>query len=236
MSDNTTRYLSFPTAVDALTAVEREAGGPDSANARRLILDDAQLAGELPHVASMRRALARVTWADWGEWAQYVSPTATVAVGSVAAPSHLTKTLRVPYAETVPLLSSYAWVYGNQGPWVTPADNSTAALAIVGTLVLPAGVTITAVRARMHRSAVGDLAEFVFYRGNNDDTQSILSTLTHSTTGWQTVSAVLNELTSELKQYFYTVVLQKAAAATPNTVRYQWMEVDYNMPDYSRAI
>jgi len=100
-------------------------------------------------------------------------------------------------------------------------------------VVLPAGVTVTAVRFRGYRQTVSDTSNCTFIRVENDTTTT-LSTLTHATTGWATVSASLTEGVSAGRTYVIQVGLVGVAAAADG--RFGWFEVDYTMPSYDKGI
>src|SRR5213592_2289846 len=76
----------------------------------------------------------------------FIDATKTLKVGTVASPSVITKTLRVPHGILVPNGSTMQWVFTTA--YVQPGAAGTEA-DFVGAIPLPKGVTVTTFRSRM---------------------------------------------------------------------------------------
>jgi hypothetical protein len=158
----------------------------------------------------------------------FVSDTKTVKVGTVASPSVKTKTIRIPAQECVPSVNTEIWFIG--GSYLTSNDLNECDM--VASLVMPKGVTLTKVRARMYRNAVGDLAVTTVVRSDDTGAQTAIATLTHNTTGWQTVEATLSQLIGD---EMYTLIVNVDPVASTADARFLWFEAEYTMPDYSKS-
>lgn len=160
----------------------------------------------------------------------FVASTKTVKVGTVASPSSITKPLRITSAEVIPVGDTQLWSFFDG---YLHAGSSTVVLIARAAVLVPKGITLTTVRARLYRNSTSDVASAILIRVADDGTVTTLATLTHSTTGWQTVSASLSQLVGD-EVYFLSISLD------PNTngthVRFNWAEFDYTMPSYDKGI
>jgi hypothetical protein len=161
----------------------------------------------------------------------FISATKTVKVGTVASPSSITKTLRVPFAECIPSNSAQAYTTGLSS--ILPL-NANELITLRSSIVLPKGVTITVFRARMLREdATNDVAEAKLYRVNDDATASLIATATHTGTGLSTVSAALTQLVGDQS---YTSQVQLKGFAQNNDAFFVWCEIEYTVPSYDKGI
>jgi hypothetical protein len=162
----------------------------------------------------------------------FISNTKTVKVGTVASPSAITKLLRIPHGEFVltstaqNLVFDFGRIFYNGGGAVDQKA--------IASILVPKGVTITKIKAHMFRNAVGDKAEVEFRRNAaTGSTTTLLATLTHSTTGNQTVEASLTEGPVGDNTYLAWLKLQGAAAGDASL---SWLELEYTMPSYDKGI
>ena len=158
----------------------------------------------------------------------FIDATKTVQVGTVASPSVKTKTIRIPAQETIPSVDTEHWFIG--GAFLT--SNDLLSCSMMGSLVMPKGVTLTKVRARMYRNAVGDSAVTSVIRCDDNGNQSSVATLTHSTTGWQTVEFSLNQLIGD---EMYSFVVTVDPVTNTDDARFLWFEAEYTMPSYDKG-
>lgn len=143
----------------------------------------------------------------------------------------ITKVLRVPFSEMIPAVDTDTW--NVTGSAIRP--NATLNTSnFMGSMVLPIGVTITNVSARLFRNTSSDTAFVLFVRGDSSGgAGSTLATLTHSTTGWQTISSGISELVDSGDSYFFNVELQSNSAAADSA--FAWLEVTYSVPSYAAS-
>ncbi len=161
----------------------------------------------------------------------FIASTKTLKVGTVASPGVLTKTLRVPFAECLPVVESATWFCG--AGYIRP-NALNAATDYEAAVLMPKGVTLTAFKARMYRQTASDNAVAVLRRGADDGTQTALVTLTDVTNGaWVTMSGALSELVGDAL-YRFSVSLKAVSANTD--ARLMWFELEYTVPDYSKGI
>lgn len=161
--------------------------------------------------------------------AVYLPSTYTVNVGTQQASSYIVKTLRIHHAETVRVLSTASVDYQT----VDVRAGTTAAVSVRGSAVMPKGVTLTQVAARMYRESTADQMTVDFHRVASD-AAATLATLTATATGWGTVnSSAMSQLVSD-EAYSFLVTINPSAAAAD--ARFQFLELTYRMPAYSRTV
>jgi hypothetical protein len=152
-----------------------------------------------------------------------------VKVGTAASPTAITKTIRIPHAEFIASVGGAATWFVGAGYLRTNTPNQITEFEAA--VVLPKGVTITAFRVRLYKQNAGDTAVAVLRRGADDGTQTLLKTLTLSTTAaWTTLSDSLTELVAD---DIYRVSVTLNGVANANDARVMWFEFDYTMPDYA---
>jgi hypothetical protein len=161
----------------------------------------------------------------------YVLSTKTLRVGTVASPSTITKTIRIPCHEFVPEVEDKTWKY-DLG--IVRPDTAAVLTIFRAPCVLPKGVTIVAARARLYRDNTDpdDAAEVLLYRMVNDESATLLIALTHATTGWATVSGSASQLVGD---EFYTLQCELTGGDAFLHARMAWVEVDYTMPSYDKG-
>ena len=130
----------------------------------------------------VRRVLALPGPADL---AMYFSPTNPISIGTVATPTTVTKTVRIPYTmlQVVGAGDDVVLAKGYVHPASVPAH-----MDLEGHFVFPRGVTVTAWRARAYRASVNETVICQLHRLSDTGANTILDTLTHNTTGWTTLS------------------------------------------------
>jgi hypothetical protein len=161
----------------------------------------------------------------------FIASSKTVKVGTVASPASLSKTLRIPHTELLPESSAQSWFVLNA---FTRPNTANVVVILRGAVVLPKGVTITDVAARMYRqSSTNDQAACAVVRINDDGTTTGLATINHSGTGWNTNSQSVSQLVGD-EAYSIEVQLRGQAAVTD--ARFMWLEITYTMPSYDKGI
>jgi len=159
----------------------------------------------------------------------YIDPTKTIKVGTAANPLSITKTLTIPFGELVPGSDTTKWLVFTTG-YVT-ANVLNATQTLWASVVLPRGVTITAIRAKVYRNAAGDAAVITFFRSTSTSATPLAS-LTAATGGWTTQSASISDLVGS-EEYYLEVDLTGTVSIAD--ARFAWFELDYTMPDYSKS-
>lgn len=160
----------------------------------------------------------------------YVPSSSVVAIGSNGAPDTVTKTMRIPHtaAQLGSVLGSTSGNILHYSGMITPATTGIESYAMAG-VILPIGATITRVAAKMYRGNVSSTAIARFRRVDEEAGGALLATLTHTTTQWQTVSAVVNEVVGT-GSYVFEIELE---ASTSNLFAgLTFMEVEYTVADY----
>jgi hypothetical protein len=164
----------------------------------------------------------------------YLSTSATLAIRtSAGAAGAVAKSMTLPAAELLPSQSTNKWAFNVA--YVSPLVASAALIELYGSVVLPPGVTVTGVNARMYRSAAGKTAVTQLIKISETGTATVLCTLTHSTTNWQTVaSSAMSELTTGAG---YTLqVGLKSTAGSGGDARFLRATIAYSMPSYDKAL
>lgn len=199
-------------------------------------LEDVGPVGPTPGTASpppvppiiLRRLLARRR--PHGLPSMYITSTATVAYGTVATPVPKTKEpLRIPFTAFHPQDETVPFLYTD---YLTP--NQTPNLwDFQGLCVLPRGITLTAVAARLFRATTSDQAQVVLYRVDDSATLTLLGTMTHATTLWDTVSVVLAEVVGAA---MYLLRARLANATAVHGARLLFVDFDYTTPSVDKGI
>lgn len=118
--------------------------------------------------------------------------------------------------------------------WYLFADNVGASNTdVVASVVLPPGVTITDLRARLFRLNTSCSAIFAFYRVDDDSWTSVGS-ITHASTGWITGSTSISELVQSGNSYFAQVTLDDDTLK--DQARIGWIEIGYTTPSFEENI
>ncbi len=160
----------------------------------------------------------------------WVLTSAVPAVGTPASPGSKTKTIKVPFAFLAPATDLVPFT--NAVNYLRPRS-SAFFITLQASVVIPPGVTITKVSTHHYRGATDDVAITKFTRITDSGGQSLLLTLTHSTTGWQTQTASISESVESTEGFTVTVQLEGAPA---NDARFQYAEIEYTMPSYDKGI
>lgn len=157
--------------------------------------------------------------------------TATIQVGTDRSSSFVTKTLRIPAAEFVPETNGESWLFGSG----FLANGAVGTDRFVAPLLLPPGVTISLLRARLNRMTVGSAADLTMLRGGDAPTQvvSLASTNAGSTSFTTYISSALSFLVASSETFSLSAQLTGSSAG--NLGRIAWAEVTYRMPRYDRS-
>jgi len=159
----------------------------------------------------------------------FIGSTKTLKVGTVASPSTITKTIRIPFGECLAADDTVGYTTNNVAIFARIANTL---ITVRCAIVMPPGVTITAFKARLYRATVNDTAEAILYRINADQTEGLLATCTHSGTGTTTVSA---SLTETVGGEAYTGRIQLKGVSANTDAAYMWIELDYTIPSYDKG-
>jgi hypothetical protein len=162
----------------------------------------------------------------------FITNTETLKVGTVGAPSTITKTVRVPYTAMLVMDPNDSVYYANgyMYPGTTPAHH-----AVEGHFVFPRGVTLTALRLRGYRQTGGEHLVFRFDRISDTGVPTNLINNTLTGSGWITASFVLNE-TVAAEDYLFWLEFGVTGGGPATDVRLAYIEVDYQMPSYDKGI
>lgn len=160
----------------------------------------------------------------------FVGDTKTLKVGTAGSPSVLSKTVRVGYGELLPASSSTLW--GTSTGYIHAGGAGSH--KFYASVVLPAGVTITDVAARLYKNGAPDVVSATLYRvGDSGTWTSIASMIYSGGSGWATAAATLSELVGA-NAYVIEVDLQPNATGTD--ARFAWYDITYDMPSYDKGI
>lgn len=169
----------------------------------------------------------------------WLSSSKTAKVGTQQTTGTITKTLRINYGEFVPFSNLVSWVYSNN---LGLSNNSIAAAQqLVAPLLLPPGVQMTNVRARLYRgtTTVSSTAKLEFVRVTDgaDTTAApsatIFKTLTHATKGYKTLSTGTTQIVNSTQSFNVLLTLRSTVLSG---ARLSWVEIDYKMGTYIKAI
>lgn len=162
----------------------------------------------------------------------YVPTANTVKVGTLATPSALTKTLRIPFAQFMPAATTTANNYSTGLSSILPLTANTVAFFRAST-VLPKGVTVTQLAMRASRNdATNDFAEATLYSSDDSAAATLLATCTHTGTGKSTVTAALSQLVGS---EYYIIQVQLNGFSVANHAFLQYCELTYTMPSYDKG-
>jgi hypothetical protein len=166
----------------------------------------------------------------------WVLSTNTILVGAAAAPASLTKTLRIPFAEMIPFDETTKF-----SVWVPPAslrthDADNVAHFYYASAVLPKGVTVTTLKARLYRAAGTCTAEAKLLRISDAESTTTLATATLTTNAaWTTVTATCSQAVGD-EAYIIEVQLNDGAGGLTGDTRWMWCELEYTMPSYDKGV
>ena len=157
----------------------------------------------------------------------YVPNVNTVKVGTLASPSSLTKTIRIPFSLFIAQAGTLNW--NTQSNYLTP--NGAVASAFTASIVLPKGITVTSLDWRCARVHVGDTLTVTF-GSVADGAYTSLASGSHSGTGWATVTTALSELVGNST---YIAALSMVNTVAVGDAKFGYLEITYTVPDYSRS-
>lgn len=100
---------------------------------------------------------------------------------------------------------------------------------------LPAGATLTAWRFRGTRASGNGSVGVVLKEITGDASTTTISSLSHSTTGYQTVSASLSQVVGT-NAFAVTINIDTVSATNFNSNNVLWVEFDYTIADYKVGI
>lgn len=165
----------------------------------------------------------------------WLSSSKTAKVGQQQSTGTKAKTVFTAAAAFLPMLST-GISYRVVSAYLTVNGSTAQERDFVSPLILPLGVTITAIRFRGYRTITAQLARLRLFRGSSTGAQTILATATHTATTWQTITTNVTEVVSSTsKTYALELDLRNNSTLNPN-VRALWAEVSYTMPSYDKGI
>lgn len=173
------------------------------------------------------RLLWRVTYTDEVGASQYIGDEI-----DVAHLEQVSKTIRFGQGTLGPAFDTNQW-----SKFLTHFEPGAvgSTLDLTGGLPVPRGVALTSISARMYRNAVGDQAECTFARVTDSGVDSVLATLTHSSTSWQTVSATLSESASDTATYDYSALVELTSTGAVDDARFRYIDLSYDAPSYDKS-
>lgn len=168
----------------------------------------------------------RVTWTDELGTSQYVEDSINVSRLEEISGIRLT----FPGHAFIPTSDAFTWNAG-----ITMIAPGTIGVSLFGIvpLTFPQGITLTNWRMEAFRTAVGDTATATLYRVSSVGGTSSLSTITHNTTGWTTLSASISETTND--SYHYAILFELQGTVAADDARLARFAVDYTRPGYDKV-
>ncbi len=100
-------------------------------------------------------------------------------------------------------------------------------------VVLPPGVTITDLSARLYRANTSTTASLTLFR-ITDLASTVVASVTHVSTGWITGSTSVSELVQSGRSYYAQVTLDDDTLK--DEARLGWIEIGYSVPSFEEAI
>lgn len=139
----------------------------------------------------------------------------------------ITHTVRIPYSEVLPSTDAVKWTDGVR--YLHPNQVGLAS-GFSGSIVMPPGVTITAVAMRGFRNDADDTITIFFTRVSDTGAPTTLTTLSQGSNGWQTTTVSgLSEVVGSLMYNFVITLFVDAGVATD--ARFLWFEITYDRDD-----
>lgn len=160
----------------------------------------------------------------------FILQTKTLKIGTVASPSTIAKTIRFHHAELVPLTNSTTWIYADV--FVVPGTANVNA-QFQCPVVIPKGVTITKIRARMYKENSGDTATATLKSVASDTATSQDTVTLTATQTWTTVEG--STLSLLVGSESYTIFVSLTGVSANNHARFQFFEIDYTIPSYDKG-
>jgi hypothetical protein len=147
----------------------------------------------------------------------------------------LSKTVRIPYSESLPNLTTHKWIFG-----VSEAFPNTTALTqgLVVPITLPQGVTLTKVVARMLRLRTASTASFSLkrYSATGGAVELSAKNATTSLSYQDVASSVMTEVVTSTKCYTLHVNLRTTGIGSVNrSAAFRHVDVTYTMPSLDKA-
>lgn len=137
-------------------------------------------------------------------------------------PPPLTKSLRLPNTSFVATTNSTTWVMVSGG--LTPFGAVGGDFR--GSVVLPRGVIVTGLSARLYRVSGSDHASATLQSIDDDGNATTLVTVTSSSTGWTTESDTIDgELVDDESHFVIFVQLDNSTATGDALIL--WAEIQY---------
>lgn len=163
----------------------------------------------------------------------YLPSTYTINVGTTGTPQTITKTIRVPHAEFMPMTTATDFVYSQE--YLRP-NSTSGTMDYVATILVPPGVTLTEFASQLFRtsSSGAATASVALYRVDAPSAgAATLALLTHSGSSWQTGTAAISQLVTSTQAYVATVSLRTSTSIVD--ARLADVTLTYTMPSYDKG-
>lgn len=163
----------------------------------------------------------------------WLTSTSSIKVGSAGSSSFVTKKLRFPATQYIPINQGSFHSYG-LGTLIP--NTTTGSQTYRAPYIMPKGVTVTTFRACLQRKSTAASAVCKLYRVSTAGTATLVTTLTASAGASPAVveSSALSE-TISTANYFIGDLAMNATTAT-NAAALLWTEFDYRMSNYQFSI
>lgn len=164
----------------------------------------------------------------------YLEDDQSLPVGTIATPSTVGKTMRIPAGVFIP--ANDQMLYQMVGNTLRPRALNTS-VQLRCSVVMPNGVTITGWSARVSEQT-GGLVALTLKRITDESTSANIGSLAGtSAAAWETVSEVLNE---DTEGNMYSITAELSVTSPPGTLTSdaELLEVtiDYDVPDHTKTL
>lgn len=163
----------------------------------------------------------------------YLEDDQSLPVGTIATPSTIEKPLRIPAAAFVPAtdLVQYQFVSSEVRP---RALNATATMW--APIVIPDGVTIVQWAARINEDT-GGVVTLTLRRLTDEFTVTDIGSLQGTSSGWETVSEVLNEdTTGNMYAVIATLLVNSPPGTQTDAAALFEVSIGYDVPDHTKTL
>lgn len=162
----------------------------------------------------------------------YLGTANDIRWGSSASPATITKTRRIAQASF--MAESDSTSYGRGSGYLTPGGGSTTS-EFFYSLVLPEGVVITEIVLRAYRETTSNEVRLLLYEGESTDMfGTLITTLTHDTTGYQSKSS--GSLSETVGTNPYMLMLDMTADVQGIDARFVRADVTYDTSNLRQSL
>ena len=144
-----------------------------------------------------------------------------------------TGSVMVPFSDVVPAFHTTSWGVNDAGGYLYP--NSNVNQQFFGTVLLPPGVTATAVVLVAYRNDTSDVVIMRFSKvADTAASRTSITNFNHDTTGWQAKSGTISEVIAADTIYFFAISMTSTGGVSE--ARFRGFKVLYDRPAYQYSI